>query len=370
MSNAPATPSLSHRLLRCTLALIAAASISTAAIADVGNLYRIDDGSFKTHVQYQRTTLQPGAEMTLGELVGPGKVTYLYFTDDSHAYPNEGTGTTYQGLVLKIYWDDALTPSVQVPLWSFFGAFARKTIDYQSSVMQINHHCYMSYLPMPFSKRARFVLANDGDGTYSRLTAWGIDYERNAALINEKSRLHAAWYRSNPTRNAEHTLLEVKGKGHYIGNFLQVNSNYGGWWGEGDTIFDVDGSQMTHSPGTEDEYGSTWGFEKIFSFPDKGYIQMDAGQNRMYRWYFANPIRFQKSLRVWIQNQRFQLDKKNNEGASSSTEKDFLHGQTQSSDDYTSMALWYQEGAQPAPKLLPYRERIAPSKGSTYSTKN
>jgi hypothetical protein len=146
-----------------------------------------------------------------------------------------------------------------------------------------------------------------------------------------------------------HQLLETTGKGQYIGNFLQVNTKYEGWWGEGDTIFHVDGKALTHTPGTEDEYGSCWGFEHTYSYVYSGYIQMDEGKNRMYRWYIANPVRFQKSLEVEIQNQRA-------DGGA----------QVPSRDDYTSVAFWYQEGAHPAPALPPYAERVAPSRGAEY----
>ena len=112
----------------------------------------------------------------------------------------------------------------------------------------------------------------------------------------ENSRLHAAWNRSNPTRDGMHPILDVTGQGQYVGNFLQVDTKYQGWWGEGDTIFHVDGKASTHTPGTEDEYGACWGFDHTYSYVYSGYIQMDEGQNRMYRWYLANPVRFQKSL--------------------------------------------------------------------------
>jgi hypothetical protein len=68
----------------------------------------------------------------------------------------------------------------------------------------------------------------------------------------------------------------------------------------------------------------------------------------MYRWYLMNPVRFQKSLEVEIQNQRYQ------------------NGQVPSKDDYTSVAFWYQEGAHAAPPLEPYASRVAPSQGATY----
>jgi hypothetical protein len=331
-------------------ALICAVStlFAVPSHAQVQNLFRITDGAFATHVEYHQIKLPPGEEIVLADVAGPGKITYFYYTDDSHGHPAQGTGVMYPGLVLKVFWDGADAPSIHVPLWNFFGAFGRKTIDYQSLPMQINHYCYMSYLPMPFSKRARFVLANDGDEEYSRSVAYGVDYEKSGSFAAEKSRLHAGWSRSNPTRDAMHEILNITGTGQYVGNFLQLNTTYEGWWGEGDTTFDVDGAQYTHSPGTEDEYGSTWAFEHTFSYLYSGYIQMEEGKNRMYRWYLANPVRFQKSLKVAIQDQRYQ------------------NGQTPSRDDVTSVAFWYQAGAHPAPPLPPYEEQIAPSRAVRY----
>ena len=61
-----------------------------------------------------------------------------------------------------------------------------QTIDYQSALLQINHACYMAYLPMPFATRARFVLANDGERDYSQSVAYGLDYEENAACENHQ----------------------------------------------------------------------------------------------------------------------------------------------------------------------------------------
>ena len=317
------------------------------AHSQVESLYRITDGKFASHVEYHRVDLAPGKELALGDLPGPGKVTYFYYTDDGTLH-----GVMYAGLVLKVYWDDATEPSIQVPLWNFFGAFGHKTMDYSSAPMAINHYCYISYLPMPFSKRARFVLANDGDETYSQSMAWGIDYEKSPDFAHESSRLHAAWSRSMPAEapDSVHEILSVTGRGQYIGNFLQVNTNYEQWWGEGDTIFNVDGESITHSPGTEDEYGSTWDFEHTFSYPYSGYIQMEEGKNRMYRWYVMNPVRFQKSLQVRIQDQRIR------------------HGQQvpskDPSDEFTSVAFWYQEGAHSAPALPSYQERVAARKGA------
>lgn len=342
------------RARKSGVALLVAAWMGMAgsapnAWAQVNDIFRIGNGAFANHVEYHRIDLPPGKEYVLADFAGPGKITYFYYTDNSHTHGVDGSGAMYAGLVLKAYWDDDAEPSIRVPLWAFFGVFNHKVIDYQSLPMQINHYNYMCYLPMPFSRRARWVLANDGDEEYIRSVAYGIDCDSDTAYATEKSRLHAAYNRSNPTRDGLHRLLEVTGRGQYIGNFLQVATKYQGWWGEGDTIFHVDGKPWTHTPGTEDEYGACWGFAHTYSYIYSGYIQMEEGQNRMYRWYLANPVRFQKSLAVEIQNQRA-------EGG----------GQVPSHDDYTSVAFWYQEGAHPAPPLPAYAERMAPNRSGEY----
>jgi len=325
------------------------AGFTPPANAQVNDIFRITNGTFGSHVEYHNIDLAPGKEFELANLAGPGKITYFYYTDDSNFHAANGSGQLYAGLVLKVYWDDAAEPSIRVPLWAFFGAFGHKPIEYQSLPMQINHYNFMCYLPMPFSRHARLVIENDGAVEYNRSVAYGVDYESDPAFAAEKSRLHAAWNRSNLTKEGMHRLLEVTGKGQYIGNFLQVDTKYPGWWGEGDTIFTVDGQTMTHTPGTEDEYGSCWEFGHLYSYIYSGYIQMDEGRNRMYRWYLANPVRFQKSLAVDIQNQRVAGGQ-----------------QVPSHDDYTSVAFWYQEGAHPAPPLAPYAERIAPNRSAEY----
>ncbi len=337
-----AQPAVS-RFLASSLLILAVAQ--AAAGEGLSNLYRITNGISDTHLQYENIAIAPGGEVVLADIEGPGKITYFYITDSGH-------GHFYAGLVLKVFWDDHEEPSINVPLSDFFGAITfgsmtGTTIDYESVPMQINHYCYMCYLPMPFSKRARFVLANDGHEDYSKSVAYGIDYVKDKSFASEKSRLHCQWRRSNPTQDGMHTMLDTKGRGQYVGNFLQTFSRHKGWWGEGDTTFHIDGKTVTHTPGTEDEYGACWEFEHTYSYMYSGYIQKDKGKNRMYRWYIANPVRFQDSLKVEIQNQRWA-------GA-----------QVSSKDDYISIAFWYQQGAQPI-TLQPYKERLATTKAARY----
>jgi hypothetical protein len=318
----------------------------------LGDLYRVTQGVSDAHVEFHDYEIRPGQEKVLADLDGPAKITYFYITDDSLFHRTDSSGFAYPGLVLKVYWDGSDVPSIQVPLWEFFGNFNRESVDYASLPMQVNHWANISYLPMPFSKHARFSLANDGDLVYSRGVAFGISLERDPKFASETSRLHATWIRSNPTHGL-HTILQIEGHGQYVGNFLQVRTNYPGWWGEGDTIMTVDGNRFTHTPGTEDEYGSTWAGWQIGMLYSRAYvgnIQMETGKNRLYRWYVPDPVRFQKSIKVEIQNQRALNGK-----------------QVDSSDDYTSVAFWYEDGSHAAPELTPYAKRIAPSLGMQYA---
>jgi hypothetical protein len=305
------------------------------------DLYRINNGVTHSQTDFHQISISKGAEKALIDFEGPGKVTYFYITDDT-------SGKWYPGLVLEVFWDDEKNPSIRIPLSDFFGAIGGREIDYQSALLQVNHACFMSYLPMPFSKRARFVLANDGDHDYSQKVAYGVDYEENQSYAAEKSRLCCESRRSNPVSNGLHTIMQTRGRGQYVGCILQVVSKSPGvWFGEGDTIFHLDGQVFGHTPGTEDEFGSCWEDPnwRTFSALYCGHILNESGVNRMYRWYVSNPVRFQDSLKVEIQNQH------NNGTPANASE----------ADDYTSVAFWYQEGPSAGFALPTFKERIARS---------
>jgi hypothetical protein len=131
---------------------------------------------------------------------------------------------------------------------------------------------------------------------------------------------------------------------------LQVRSRFPQiWFGEGDTILHLDGNTFGHTPGTEDEYGSCWEDPhwRLFSSIYCGHILNEQGVNRMYRWYVANPVRFQHSLKVEIQNQH-----------------DNGTPTTSDADDYISVAYWYQEGQPEASTVPSFKERTAGSFGN------
>ena len=328
------------QIYACLMIVVLGLNAEPLAAQSTAEMFRITDASSRTLADFRQISVSKGKEEVVADIKGPGKVTYFYITDDT-------AGKWYPGLVLKVYWDDAAEPSIQVPLADFFGAIGGKTVDYQSAPMQINHACFMCYLPMPFSKRARIILANDGDEDYSRKVAYGVDFEESASYSGERSRLHCEWRRSNPVSGGLHTMLEARGHGQYVGSMLQtVSKSQDVWFGEGDTIFHLDGKTFGHSPGTEDEYGSCWEDPRWRTFSSMccGHVLNENGVNRMYRWYIANPVRFKESLMVEIQNQH-------QNGTPT----------TSDADDYTSLAFWYAEGTQKIAPLPSFKDRTAPA---------
>ncbi len=116
-----------------------------------------------------------------------------------------------------------------------------------------------------------------------------------------------------------HAVLDgVSDRGHYVGTYLAWGSNSGGWWGEGEVKFYLDGD--TELPticgtGTEDYFGGAWNFDvpgqgyTAYSTPFLGLPQilrpdgLYRSQQRfgMYRWHLPDPIRFANDIRVTVQ---------------------------------------------------------------------
>ncbi|GBC96314.1 hypothetical protein HRbin16_02116 [bacterium HR16] len=287
-------------------------------------------------------TLEPGTTTTLADIQGPGIIQHIWITVDVKAY---------RDTILRMYWDDESTPSVEVPLGDFFCNGHGLRYNVVSLPIAVNPSGgFNCYLPMPFRKRARITIENQRwepiHGFFYQITYALTDIPDNAAT------LHAQWRRSLTTREyPEHVILDgVKGQGHYVGTFLAWTQLSNGWWGEGEIKFYMDGD--TEYPticgtGTEDYFCGAWGFGETFNAPFTGYPlwRQEPGEvprHGLYRWHIFDPIRFKQSLKVTIQalgwwpNGKFQP----------------------LTDDIASVAYWYQaEPHVPFPTLPPIHER-------------
>lgn len=284
---------------------------------------------------------------TIMDVEGPGTIKHIWMatSPDLHDVGRSG--------VLRFYWDGEETPSIEVPIADFFaighGTFAPVNSSMVVDVPQDSMNCYW---PMPFTKRARITFTNDSDKELPLLT-FQIDYEAGPIPQNS-GYLHAQWRRARVSRsNPQFTILDgVKGEGRYVGTFLSWTQLSGGWAGEGEVKFYIDGDGQFPTiagTGTEDYFGADWGFPANYSTPYVGNVlehkSKDAGvgtQWSLYRWHVPDPVSFHKDLRVTIQDLGW-----------------WPNGKYQPlDDDYAATAFWYQkEPHAPFPKLPSLSER-------------
>jgi hypothetical protein len=157
----------------------------------------------------------------------------------------------------------------------------------------------------------------------------------------------------------------VKGKGVYLGTVLGVRSRWkGAWWGEGEFKFYIDGDTVNPTicgTGTEDYVGAAWGLNE-FSTPTQGCPLCDDenGYYSIYRLHTVDPIYFQNDLRITVQQIGFGYTAEAEAHYGEHFVKSLSIGQDDMSkfcyfdrsDDYSSVAYWYQTlPAAPFPKL-------------------
>jgi hypothetical protein len=253
--------------------------------------------------------IKGGETTTIADLSTSGAIQHIWMTP---------TGN-WRFLVLRIYWDDEAEPSVEVPLGDFFCMGWGKYAPINSLPVTVNPgSAFNCYWPMPFRKHCRMTIQNlDKEGVF---LYYQIDYTETD-VPKDAAYFHAQFRRSNPTQGAVHTLLDnVSGKGQYVGTYMTVGVTNNGWWGEGEIKFYMDGDTQfptINGTGTEDYFLGSYDFEDpvthqydTFTTPYSGLAQvikpdgLYVTQERfgLYRWHIQDPIRFEKSLKVTIQD--------------------------------------------------------------------
>ena len=307
--------------------------------------------------------IKSGETKTLGEVSGAGCVRHIWMTTTEN-------NNNLRRLILRFFWDGEETPSVLCPIGDFFGLGHAKANYFSSLPLQASYLGLNAWFPMPFARGARFEVVNDS-GEDSFLYFY-VDYEAWEDPPEEMGRFHANWRRElvtradapvgpnasgreqglNTTGNDNYLVLDVKGKGHYAGCCLHIDTNETGWWGEGDDMFFVDGESWPpniHGTGTEDYFCGAWNYNQLhqpYSTPYYGYSFKGnadyTGKHSQYRFHIEDPVYFEKSLRFSIE-----------------------HGHANDRQgDWTSTAYWYQIGRTEAlPDVGVFEDRVPYSHG-------
>ncbi len=290
----------------------------------------------------QVDTVAPGGKVT-HRLPGAGTLRTLRL-DDLGSDPNLGQPKPWpryaaHQIVLRIFFDDERTPSVEVPLPDFFGSgyapapVTSLPLRSAPGRRSVEQPCMSCFFPMPFRNGARIELENLR--TEPLRLSFEAEYD-DTPPAPDALRFHARFRREDPARELDYPILEATGRGRVVGCLLNVDMPRNDWWGEGDDKVWIDGEKFPSyfGTGSEDYLCDAWGLH-VVDYPLHGATRASVpGKSSAYRWHIPDCINFQKSVRFTIENwqRRRQWDV-----------------------DYSTIAYWYA-----APDAPPVSEKLFP----------
>ncbi|MBI3792913.1 MAG: DUF2961 domain-containing protein, partial [Gemmatimonadetes bacterium] len=277
----------------------------------------------------------PGETVTLLEAAGPGVVSHMWITvaGNEYAWPRL--------LRLRVYYDGSTIPSVDAPVGDFFGVGHGMERELNSLAIRNSSsgRSRNSYWPMPFAKSVKVTITNEGRRRLYNLY-YHVDWQKLKALPPNTAYFHARYRQALPTKaGAFYDILNVTGRGHYVGTVFSVVQAMPGWFGEGDDLFFVDGARkpQIEGTGTEDYFNDAWSL-RVADGPYAGVTVAEGTDvgSRMtaYRWHLADPVPFTKQLRFAIEHVGWTFNPDGSERSASEERPDL----------FSTVAFWYQQG--------------------------
>src|SRR5437764_8369500 len=146
----------------------------------------------RTGANHDSWPLDPGQTLNVFESDGPGVITHIWFTIDAQSK------THLKELVLRMYWEGASKPSVEVPIGDFFGLNLGDYFLYQSVFLNCSSmqglNCYFA---MPFRRSARISVTNEGEKRVGSFYS-NIDYQLMTAIPDDALYFHAQYRQAVP----------------------------------------------------------------------------------------------------------------------------------------------------------------------------
>jgi hypothetical protein len=250
--------------------------------------------------------LAPGERVVLADIDGPGIVRHIWMTFPP-ARPER-----MRALLLEVFYDGADEPSVSVPCLDFFGLPHGRPVAFDSALTAAQEgRGFNSYIPMPFDRSVRIELVNGAPRPV--ILYYQVDYTLQPDLPDDLGRLHVTFRRENPTVLRRDFVIadDLRGPGRFLGCNVGVRViDHAAWYGEGEVKIYRDGDEALPTicgTGLEDYVGSAWGMG-AHSAPYGGaplMVGSGSGPNPdfvgFYRWHVPDPVMFERSLRVTIQ---------------------------------------------------------------------
>ena len=258
--------------------------------------------------------IESGETFTIAEMDGPGAIQHIWMTP---------TGV-WRWSIIRIYWDDETSPSVECPLADFFCMGWNQYSPLVSMPVCVNpgsaFNCYWS---MPFRKHCRITIENINPKD-SMILYYQVNYTLTE-VPEDAGYFHAQFRRTRYNETSDFTVVDgIKGKGQFVGVYLAWGLHNNGWWGEGEMKFFIDGDQKYPTictTGLEDYFCGSYNFDRDGKFtefctPYAGLPQVirpDGTYNSqerfgLYRWHIMDPVRFDKDFKATIQALGWRFD--------------------------------------------------------------
>lgn len=314
--------------------------------------------TFNLEDRSKTVSIPPGKRVTIGEVSGAGYISRLWLTFPGwfwqHWNPSALVDPTMlKSLIMRIYWDGAKTPTVEVPVGDFFGAGHCEFNSFASRYVGTSSGGFFSLWPMPYKRGFRVEFEN----RHPRLST---DLFLNAGYQELDDMPAGAGYfctqyrtgRRQPEEDA--LILETQGNGHLAGVMLHMQGeplHYLAFLEAPEYVYiddDWDTPRFTGT-GLEDYFNGGWYFrDGEFAGPMHGIPLKDPLRSMvtMYRFHEEDAIAFDRRIKFTFVNP---------------WEAERLRPYW-----YSSVAYWYKDSPAPGQPVLPDHGKL----GQMYRTRD
>ncbi len=156
---------------------------------------------------------------TIAEIDGSGSIQHIWMTP---------TGV-WRNSIIRFYWDDEQTPSVEAPVGDFFCSGWNQYSYLQSLAVCVNPgSAFNCYWRMPFRKKCRITMENID--SKDMVLYYQVDYILTEVPA-DAAYFHAQFRRVNPLPyKANYVLIDsIRGRGQYEGTYLEIGIHNNGW---------------------------------------------------------------------------------------------------------------------------------------------
>jgi hypothetical protein len=331
--------------------------------------FAFSNGGWNLDAYPELEPLDAGSTITVADIEGPGVITTIHCTQHSVNVlgipPDEVRALSARGVILEIWFDRGEEPAVRCPLGDFFAdGCCGRAAHFTTPFVEKAPESYNCFLPMPFGERARVLLRNETPHNFANYSY--VEVQRLPAWDHHLGYLHATWNREafQLTRDTRRCLFQADASGHLVGRAWSIATDEPLFHAfafimEGNNEVHADGAERPVADylGTEDSFGFSWGWPKVFCGLRNGanFIQ-NEGPTLLstYRFRDLSVIPFDHGL-TWHVNWRHEF-------RDHAEFQEKLAGRIAADGawvDYATVFYWYQETpGHPHAPLPPLGDRV------------